>query len=307
MFHIYISIDMKYLICLLVLALLVVNTAGYTATNYYLNVSLVSCGGLCPPGYPVNYQFTNAVNALGQTAGIPQSSPGVEQTLLIPVFNIYVGDTITVYTQTGIFGTHPFTICSGSSTQCMQAPNGNIVLGPMANTGLSSTYTFTTAGTYQYGCHVHAGFGATINVMSTGTGSAGVAPCAFYTNALTTNNYAVNEYTIIGDVVACAVYGSATGNHCGTSNAVAGILNTNSPILKFFNANGGTGAKYINRGGAPQSIDFTMSQSDFNTLYAHLVSLFWHCFRMSISWISCSRRCWIIFSLYGSNPWFNGS
>jgi hypothetical protein len=117
------------------------------------SVTFVSCvpGSTCPQGNLASFNQTFALN-----------------NTLSPNLTLNVGDTLQFNLATNVT-IHPLTICQNSTVPnfCRQAANSSLLNTPITLAGTNTSFMFTTAGTYYYGCHNHPGMGATINVTQT--------------------------------------------------------------------------------------------------------------------------------------------
>ncbi|CAF1165461.1 unnamed protein product [Adineta steineri] len=117
---------------------------SYTATF----VQCVS-NASCPQGNPGRFNRTFALNDI-----------------VSPNLYLMVGDQLEFKLAVNV-SIHPLTICQNSPLpKFCQGSNGTDVLNvPITVAGQTTSTTFTTAGTYYYGCNYHPGMGATITVF----------------------------------------------------------------------------------------------------------------------------------------------
>jgi hypothetical protein len=123
------------------------NVVSYTVT-------FVACvpGSTCPTGNPTTFNMTFALNGT-----------------LSPNLSLYVGDQLQFNLATTV-SIHPLTICQNSASPqfCQGVATSNELSTPITVAGATASATFTTSGTYYYGCHNHPGMGATISVTNIG-------------------------------------------------------------------------------------------------------------------------------------------
>jgi hypothetical protein len=140
---------------LLLVVLAIVTFSSVSANVVTYIATFVSCvpGSTCPQGNPSIFNGTFALNGT-----------------LSPNITLNVGDELLFILATNV-SIHPLTICQNSPVPqfCQDASNSNTLNIPITLAGTNTSYTFTTAGTYYYGCHNHPGMGATINVIQTTT------------------------------------------------------------------------------------------------------------------------------------------
>ena len=131
--------------------LAVVSFFSVSANVVIYTVTFVPCvqGSTCPQGNPSAYNATFALNGT-----------------LSPNLTLNVGDQLVFNLATNV-PIHPLTICQNSPVPqfCQGVTTSNELNTPITQAGPSTSVTFTTAGTYYYGCHNHPGMGATINVI----------------------------------------------------------------------------------------------------------------------------------------------
>jgi plastocyanin len=86
-----------------------------------------------------------------------------------PNLTLNVGDQLEFILAVNV-SIHPLTICQNSPAPsfCQGVGNSSQLGTSITLAGTNISVTFTTAGTYYYGCHTHPGMGATINVTQTG-------------------------------------------------------------------------------------------------------------------------------------------
>ena len=143
---------MAHLSSLLSVLLVIVTIFGVSATTVTYNVTRTSCaiGVTCPPG-----------NTNGQIFVLN----GVQ----VPDLQLNKGDTLTLTLQVNS-ANHPLTICQNSSPPlfCHNAAGSNLLNIPITTLGDTTSFTFTTDGTYYYGCLRHDAMGAIITVTTKG-------------------------------------------------------------------------------------------------------------------------------------------
>jgi hypothetical protein len=141
--------------CLLSVVLAALVIVNVSATVVIYTVTLLPCvpSTTCPLGNLAAYNRTFTLNGVLS----PNISLNVNDTLQ---FNL--NQTVTI---------HPLIICKNSSSPyfCQGVANSSILSIPITQAGNSSSYTFTVAGIYYYGCFNHPGMGAMITVMQTTT------------------------------------------------------------------------------------------------------------------------------------------
>ena len=144
--------------CVLGFLLVFVLLAGYLdssagAVRRY-TVTLVSCtqGSTCPQG-----------NYFGQTYALNGT--------INPNLQLRVGDRLVFLLATNV-PYHPLTICRNRASPyfCQGAGTNETLNRPITQAGSRTVVTFTTAGTYYYGCLYHTGMGARIQVTRRASG-----------------------------------------------------------------------------------------------------------------------------------------
>lgn len=115
------------------LAVITFYSVSASVVTYTVTFSCVQ-GSTCPQGNPAAY---NAAFALNGTIGLNLS--------------LTVGDQLQFNLATNVTS-HPLTICQNSHVPqfCQGAANSNLLNTPIALAGTSTSFTFTTAGTYYY-------------------------------------------------------------------------------------------------------------------------------------------------------------
>lgn len=143
---------MGHLSSLLSVLLIVVTIFDVSATTVTYNVTRTSCvvGSTCPSG--------NINGQIFVLNGVP-----------IPDLQLNKGDTLILVLQVSS-GNHPVAICQNSNPPlfCHDATGSDLLNTPITTIGATTSVTFTTDGTYYYGCLRHAAMGATITVVSPG-------------------------------------------------------------------------------------------------------------------------------------------
>jgi plastocyanin len=229
------------LVSLLLLGLVSYAAAVTTYTSW--GTTVASCIG--QPGCPANnvwYTFTSSTDFPGAPTAV---------TLGKPVLNLSVGDRITFTKTSDNNSAHPLVICSnGGANTCAGAGINNLTL-PIILTGQTFTWTAPAPGTYWYGCTVHPGMGAAINVVATGDTE---TICTYYTRALSTQSAnAVQQMGIIDAIVTRAVTGCTTGCNGVT---VGGIASPGALNRRFFDGSFPCINRVVN-GQNPGTINFT--------------------------------------------------
>ncbi|UJR16989.1 hypothetical protein I4U23_003887 [Adineta vaga] len=104
----------------------------------------------CPQGNPARFNGTFILNGT-----------------ISPKLVLNVGDRLTFNLATDV-PIHPLTICRNSPIpKFCQGSNGTDELNiPITHAGDTTSVTFTTAGSYFYGCNFHTGMGSFINVTN---------------------------------------------------------------------------------------------------------------------------------------------
>ena len=145
---------MARLSSLLSILLAAVTFLNVSASLVTYSVTFVSCspGTTCPQGNPSAYNRTFALNGT-----------------LSPNLALSTGDQLQ-FNLASTVSSHPLSICQNSAVPsfCMQATGSNLLNTPITQSGSSTSVTFTTAGTYYYGCNNHPGMGAIITVTAAG-------------------------------------------------------------------------------------------------------------------------------------------
>ena len=135
----------------------VVGFASVSANVAIYSVTFVPCvpGSTCPQGNPLFFNQTFALNGA-----------------LSPNLILSVGDRLEFDLVTSV-PIHPLTICQNSPLPnfCRGANTSDQLKTPITQAGTNISVTFTTAGTYYYGCFNHPGMGARIDVIQTTTTS----------------------------------------------------------------------------------------------------------------------------------------
>ena len=105
----------------------------------------------CPQGNPSRFNATFALNGT-----------------LSPNMTLNVGDQLKFNLSTTVL-IHPLTICRNSPLPkfCEGAHGTDELNIPITRAGQTTSVTFTTIGSYYYGCRNHPGMGALINVTKT--------------------------------------------------------------------------------------------------------------------------------------------
>jgi plastocyanin len=143
---------MAHLSGLLSVVLAVVAFCAVSASTVTYNVTFVTCvqGSTCPQGDLTSFNKSFALD-----------------NVIAPNVTLIVGDQLVFNLQTST-GIHPLSICQNSPLPkfCQGASGTDLLNTPITNAGSNTSYTFTTAGVYYYGCNNHPGMGATIIVLS---------------------------------------------------------------------------------------------------------------------------------------------
>ncbi|CAF1456840.1 unnamed protein product [Rotaria sp. Silwood1] len=142
---------------LLLTVLAVVAFFSVSADVVMYTVTFVPCvlNSSCPEGNPSRFNQTFAVNGI-----------------ISPKLYLRVGDKLVFNLATNV-PIHPLSICRHSPLPkfCAGANGTNLLNTPITVEGDCTSFNFTTAGTYYYGCNYHPGMGATIIVFPTSTDS----------------------------------------------------------------------------------------------------------------------------------------
>ncbi|CAF1542496.1 unnamed protein product [Rotaria magnacalcarata] len=104
----------------------------------------------CPQGNPTKFNSTFTLNGT-----------------LSPIVTLNVGDKLQFNLATTVV-IHPLTICKNSPVPkfCQGVRGKDELNKPITKAGETTFVTFTTIGSYYYGCLFHPGMGALINVTS---------------------------------------------------------------------------------------------------------------------------------------------
>ena len=137
-----------------VLAFVAINSVSAGVVTY--TVAFVSCvqGSTCPQGNPSFFSQAFALNGT-----------------LSRTLKLKTGDRLKFHLVTNV-PSHPLTICKNSPLPqfCEGATGSDRLNTPITKANSTTSVTFTTAGTYYYGCNNHPGMGGTIRVMKKTTG-----------------------------------------------------------------------------------------------------------------------------------------
>jgi hypothetical protein len=146
---------MARLLILLTIVLAVVTLFSVSADIVIYVATFVPCvpGATCPQGNPATFNKTFALNG----------------TISLNL-TLHVGDRLQFNLATTV-PIHPLAICRNSPVPkfCQGVTNSDELNTPITQAGTNTSVTFTTAGTYYYGCFNHPGMGGTINVVQTAT------------------------------------------------------------------------------------------------------------------------------------------
>ena len=133
-----------------VLATVTVFSVSATTVKYNVTRAACTVGSTCPTGNSIGQvYFLNGVQA--------------------PNLTLNIDDTVQ-FTLAAASTAHPFTTCQNSNPPvfCQGATASNQLSAPIINAGDTATVTFSTVGTYYYGCLNHVAMGATITVQPVG-------------------------------------------------------------------------------------------------------------------------------------------
>lgn len=135
----------------------VLGFASVSADVAIYSVTFVPCvpGATCPQGNLPSFNQTFALNGT-----------------LSPNLTLTVGDRLEFDLVTSV-PIHPLTICQNSPLPnfCRGANTSDQLKTPITQAGTNISVTFTSAGTFYYGCFNHPGMGARIDVIQTTTTS----------------------------------------------------------------------------------------------------------------------------------------
>ena len=161
--------------------LAVITFYSVSANVVTYTVTFVPCvqGSTCPQGNPTAY---NAAFALNGIIGLNLS--------------LNVGDQLQFNLATNV-SIHPLTICQNSPVPqfCQGATNSNLLNTPITQAGTNTSFTFTTAGTYYYGCNNHPGMGATIMVIQASSDNSSSTPSTNDMSNMTETNTSASSST----------------------------------------------------------------------------------------------------------------
>lgn len=137
-----------------VLAFVAINSVSAGVARYM--VAFVRCvqGSTCPQGNPAFFSQAFALNGT-----------------LSRTLKLKTGDQLIFHLVTNV-PSHPLTICKNSMLPqfCQGSTGSNRLNSPITKANSTTSVTFTTAGTYYYGCNNHPGMGGTIRVIEKTTG-----------------------------------------------------------------------------------------------------------------------------------------
>jgi hypothetical protein len=135
------------------LSVILAVTTSFSVSAHVLrySVTFVPCaqGSTCPHGNPITLSRTFALNGT-----------------LNPNLTLNAGDRLEFDLATAV-PNYPLVICQKSTLPdfCHGVANSNLLNTPITQAGTNTSATFTTAGTYYYGCHTQPGMGGIINVV----------------------------------------------------------------------------------------------------------------------------------------------
>lgn len=136
---------------LLLILLVAINFSIVTSDVIIYMITFLPCvpNLSCPLGNPTSFSHTFTLNDT-----------------LSPNLTLSVGDQLQFNLVTSV-PNHPLTICQNSPPPryCQGAANADELNTPITQAGATTGVTFTTTGTYYYGCKNHPGMGAKIDVI----------------------------------------------------------------------------------------------------------------------------------------------
>jgi hypothetical protein len=142
---------MARLLGFLSVILAVTTSFNVSANVLKYSVTFVPCsqGSTCPHGNPITLSRTFALNGT-----------------LNPNLTLNAGDRLEFVLATTV-PNYPLVICQKSAIPdfCHGVPNSNLLNTQITQAGTNTSFTFTTAGTYYYGCHNQPGMGGIITVV----------------------------------------------------------------------------------------------------------------------------------------------